>query len=50
MAGFNFELDDELHKQFKAHCAILGMDMKDRLIALIEKDVKKAYPNWMRIK
>ena len=38
MVGINIEVDDEMHKQFKAHCA------------LIEKDIKKFLPNWMRTK
>ena len=46
----NFEIPEELHREFKKACIDKGVDMKDRLLVLIEKDVKKAYPNWMRIK
>lgn len=50
MAGINIEVDDELHKQFKAHCALVGKDLKERLIELIERDIKKSLPNWMKPK
>ena len=36
MAGFNFEIPDEIHAQFKANCALDSVDMKDMLIELIK--------------
>ena len=50
MVGINIEVDDELHKQFKAHCALIEKDIKERLVELMEKDIKKAYSNWMKPK
>ena len=50
MAGINIEVDDELHKQFKAHCALIEKDIKERIVELMGKDIKKSMPNWMKQK
>jgi len=50
MVGINIEVDDEMHKQFKAHCALIEKDIKERIVELMEKDIKKFLPNWMRTK
>ena len=48
MAGINIEVDDELHKQFKAHCALIGKDIKERIVELMEKDIRKSMPSWTK--
>ena len=35
-------LDRELLRQFKAHCAMLGVTMTERVQELLRKDVKRA--------
>ena len=39
MGNFNFEIPEELHKQFKIHSINTGKDMRDILIELIKKEV-----------
>jgi len=41
MGNFNFEIPDELHKQFKIYSIEQGKDMRDILVELIGQKVKK---------
>lgn len=38
----SFEIEREKHQKFKAHCALLGETMQDRIVHLILEDVKKS--------
>ena len=40
MVAFNFDIPDELHKEFKIMSIKKGKDMKDILVDLIRKEVK----------
>lgn len=39
MGDFNFEIPDDLHKDFKIHSIKVGKDMRDILIELIKKEL-----------
>jgi len=41
MGNFNFEIPDELHKEFKIHSIRKDKDMKDILLYYIKKVVGK---------
>lgn len=40
MGNFNFEIPEELHKNFKSKCALKGIDMRDKIVELIKEDIK----------
>ena len=41
MGNFNFEIPEELHKQFKIQAINKGMGMADLLIEWIKEGIKK---------
>lgn len=40
MGNFNFEIPEELHKKFKAMCALKGKDMRVYLLEIMDQKVK----------
>ena len=36
MVGFNLDIPDEQHGQFKANCALEGVDMSDKILTLLK--------------
>ena len=41
MVGFNLDIPEEVHKEFKKKCVDLGMPMEDIVLELITRYVKK---------
>lgn len=41
MKNISFKVEDELHKRFKIHCTIKDVDIKRRIIELMEKDMEE---------
>ena len=39
---FTFDVAEELHSAFKSHCALQGINMQDKLIALMEAEIGQA--------
>ena len=42
MKRLAIDLPDETHKQFKAHCALQGIDMAELVRSLIDGELQKA--------
>lgn len=41
MAAYNLKLPDELHAKFKSKCALERVDMQDKLLEFIKKEVEE---------
>lgn len=41
MKNISFKIDDDLHRMFKIHCALIDTEIKTRIMELMEKDIEE---------